>query len=200
MPVRQQGVKKALEDLEKLPSDASLEKISANPVLKHLVDEGKMRGWKRSGARSRHSRRWIPASHRNRPAATRRTPPPSVPLWHTDRRPPPPPADQLFDDPAFCGKEQRPADAQVNRRQAADPAQTGQLASMRDEVSFLVNAGEGQAGLCRHGLLPLPAGPINVRGMGKASMVCRHLIAQRLISVLNAMTFGEAQQKRSTTW
>lgn len=27
-------------------------------------------------------------------------------------------------------------------------------------------------------------------------MSCRHLIAQRLISVLNAMTFGEAQQEQ----
>ena len=192
------GVKKALEDLEKLPSDASLEKISANPVLKHLVDEGKIAQLEKKRELVRGLLTALDTGKPPESASDDQKNAAAIgALWHAIGDQPPPPMTGLLMESEFLRQESNGLQMQVNRAKQQIQLKQAKLASMRDEVSFLVNAEKAKRAYADMGSqCPFAKGQSMYEAWGKASMSCRHLIAQRLISVLNAMTFGEAQQEQ----
>jgi hypothetical protein len=190
-------VKKALEDLEKLPSDASLKKISANPVLEHLVDEGKVAQLEKKRELVRGLLTALDTGKPPESASDDQKNAAAIgALWHAIGDQPPPPMTGLLMESEFLRQESNGLQMQVNRAKQQIQLKQAKLASMQDEVGFLLHAEKAKQAYTDMGSrCPSAKGQSMYEAWGKASMTCRNLIAQRLISVLNAMTFGEAQQE-----
>lgn len=191
------GVKAALEYLEKLPSEESLKKISADPVLKRLVDEGKIAQLEK---KRELVRGLLTALDTGKPPESSSDDQKNAAaigaLWHAIGDQPPPPMIGLLMQSEFLRQERNGLQMQVNRAKQQIQLKQAKLASMQDEVSFILRAEKAKQAYADMGSrCPSTNGQSMYEAWEKASMSCRNLIAQRLISVLNAMTFGEAQQE-----
>jgi hypothetical protein len=191
------GVKTALEDLEKLPSEASLKKISADPVLKRLVDEGKITQLEKKRELVRDLLMALDTGKPPESASDDQKNAAAIgALWHAIGDRPPPPMTGLLMESEFLRQESNGLQMQVNRAKQRIQLKQAKLASMQDEVSFLLHAEKAKWAYVDMGSrCPSVKGRSMYDAWEKASMSCRNLIVQRLISVLNAMTFGEAQQE-----
>lgn len=189
--------KSALEDLEKAPLSASLKKITDNPILIRLVDVGKIEQLEKERELVREL---LTVLHTAKGAESVINDQKKVvaigAVWHAIGDQPTMPMTGLLIKSEFLRLEINGLQMQVNRAKQQIQLKQAKLASMQDEVSFILNAEKAKESYAKMApSCPALVGQSMYQIWEKASKSCRNLVAQRLISVLNAMTFGEAQQE-----
>lgn len=187
----------ALGDLEKLPLFATPARIKENPVLKHLVDVGKIEQLEQKRALIRKLLAALdtgktaenPGDAENNAAAIGA-------VLHAIGDDPKKPMTGLLLESEFLRQEIIGRQMQVNRAENQIQLKRAKLASMRDELDFILNANKAKLEYDNTSLsCPAIAGRSMYETWEKASKICRNLIVQRLINILNAITFGQAQQE-----
>jgi hypothetical protein len=190
-------VKSALEELEKLPSSASLKKITDDPILNRLVDVGKIEQLEKKRELVRELLTALDTGKPPESASEDQKKAAAIgAVWHAIGDQPAMPMTGLLMESEFLRQEINGLQMQVNRAKQRIQLKQAKLASMQDEVSFILNAEKAKKAYAKMGSsCPAMVGQSMYQTWENASKRCRNLIAQRLISVLNAITFGEAQQE-----